>query len=132
MYEIKSDGTLYAIYESDQPTKNKTNWYGDDKQFLQVARFCYDKDKNFKCHKHKTRQRISDLTQEAMMVISGQLEASIYDNNKNLLDTVILKAGNFIIVYAGCHAYKVLSDDTVFLEFKNGPFTTVEEDKDFV
>jgi hypothetical protein len=45
-------------------------------------------------------------------------------------DRAILKAGDFIMLYDGGHGFKVLQDNTVFIEVKNGQFVTVEQDKD--
>ena len=68
-------------------------------------------------------------TQEAWVVISGKLLAEIYDIDDSVLKNIIIEEGGAIILYRGGHALEVLEDNTIFYEFKNGPYGGIENDK---
>lgn len=70
-------------------------------------------------HKNVDRQNIS--SSEALIVREGRLEIDIYDQNKTLLATRELQAGDFVLMVSGGHGFRVL-EATVLLEIKLGPY----------
>jgi mannose-6-phosphate isomerase-like protein (cupin superfamily) len=75
-------------------------------------------------HKNVDRQNIS--SSEALIVREGKLEIDIYDENKNLVATRILEAGDFVLMASGGHGFRVL-EPTVLLEVKLGPYGGAED-----
>lgn len=63
-------------------------------------------------------------------MVDGSMEARIYDNNRNHVETLILEKGDLLILIDGGHGYRILSNETRVLEFKNGPYFSREIDKD--
>lgn len=134
MLEVKDKNNillavLYYQYDLRDLHPNTTTWVGDPQKALQVAMFNYDFSKIFKGHKHIKRPRVNNYTQECIIVFNGELLANLYDNEKNFVDNFIMYSGCFAIFYQGYHEYTVFKAHTRFIEIKNGPFTTVAEDK---
>jgi len=147
MTEIRCEGQLYAVHdtiESIESAKStveipitgnqeNTSWYGDSREAIQASRMCYNKNKAFKAHKHILRPRLNNYTQECLIIYKGLIQVNIYSagaaNLKEHLHTLTAKAGDIIILYRGYHDLKVLEDNSIFFEIKNGEFTNVEEDK---
>ncbi|OGO62137.1 MAG: hypothetical protein A2030_04030 [Chloroflexi bacterium RBG_19FT_COMBO_50_10] len=70
-------------------------------------------------HKNVDRQNIS--SSEALIVRQGRLEIDIYDQNRKLLATRQLQAGDFVLMVSGGHGFRVL-EATILLEVKLGPY----------
>lgn len=132
--EIKKDGITYAVIVPILHFQHsgETQWYGNDDDFIQVARMKYDKSKVFKPHKHKIRPRTIQKTQEAFIVLMGKVKASIYDDKDNLIREVILEEKSIGIFYNGGHGYKIMENGTIIIEVKPGTFTTWQEDKEYL
>ena len=132
MKKIESKGKLYAIYDHMWNPKNEVVWYGEKEDYIQAAKMGYDIDREFKTHRHLFRPRTIPYTQEAIVVVNGCLEASIYNENKTLLDKCLLYNGSIIVLYRGYHGYRVMCDNTIFYEIKHGDFVGVEKDKEYL
>jgi len=140
MREIKEKGITYAIVDTPQSIEQLdmgralegTQWYGDKLEPLQGSRMVYHSGKEFKVHRHKVNIRKTIKTQEAMICLTGKAEVSIYNNDRELIETVTLKSGNIIFLYRGYHGLKIVEDNTILYELKAGQFSTVEEDKEFL
>jgi hypothetical protein len=103
--------------------------YSDDGDFIQVLSWRYDQGKQLLPHIHNEVPRASTVTQEAVIVLSGSLEASVYDDNRQLVKTVELTAGETMVFLAGGHGYQILADDTRVIEVKDGPYPGAEADR---
>ncbi len=132
MKKIEKDGKLYAIYDNLGDIEKVANWYSGNTEAMQVASMFHDKGKVVKPHIHKFRPRSLNHTQECVIVRKGKLAFSFYDNNKEFLDKVILNSGDLIVSFQGYHGMEVLEDGSVYFEIKNGPFTGLNEDKEFM
>ena len=77
----------------------------------------------------KSIPREANITQEMVYVKSGSMLATIFDQEMNFIEEVILKEGDMAIMAYGGHGYKILEDNTKIIEAKNGPFVSVEVDK---
>lgn len=99
---------------------------------LQVSCKKIKKGANFKPHKHNVLERHTTLTQESWVFIKGRVEASFYDINDEIILVTELEAGDCAVVFRAGHSFKVLEDDTILYEFKNGPYYGVEADKQFI
>jgi len=129
MKKVSLKDKVYAIYDHVDNPKNEVTWYGEKEDYLQASKMGFDVDREFRTHKHIPRPREIPYTQEAIVVISGVLEAKVYDDNKNILSTFLLYNGSIGIFYHGYHGFKSMADNTVFYEIKHGQFVGVKEDK---
>lgn len=105
------------------------NFYTNNKDFVQVSTWHYQKDKQTAPHAHKIVERIANRTQEVIYVKTGKIKAQIYTDDDKLCQETILQTGDIAIILAGGHAYEILEDKTQVLEIKNGPYPGLEKDK---
>jgi len=130
--EIKFNGEIYAVVGSiNFNADNKSEWFGNSSDYIQVATMNYNKDKIFRCHKHNRYERSAYLTQEFIYCVEGIAEVTVYSDDKQFIDEIILNQYDFIVLYKGYHQLEILQDKTVLIETKNGPFASVEKDKVF-
>lgn len=80
-------------------------------------------------HRHLPIERSTFGTQESWIIIKGRVLATLYDLDDTLLCAVELKAGSCMIFFRGGHSLKALENDTLFYEFKNGPYYGFDTDK---
>ncbi len=132
MKEITSDNKVYAIVDNINSLEDGVTWYGKESDYIQVCRQNFDTGKKFATHRHIDRPREIPKTQEVLIVINGGLSVTIYDNDKNLIDTQVITPAGVIIFYDGYHGFEALSPTTVFYEVKHGQFVGVEQDKELL
>ena len=120
---------LALIYKNDDWQSGLT-FPTNPSHYLQVGCWYYDKGKTLRAHTHKTYKRTVMRTQEVVYIKKGKILLSIYSNNKELVKEVVLKTGDFAVMFSGGHGYKILTDKTQVLEVKNGPFISAQNDKE--
>ena len=74
-----------------------------------------------KKHIHKSLDRPLSGTSEILFVRQGCLEMDVFDEEKHLLATRELHAGDFVLMVSGGHGFRTL-DPTTLLEVKLGPY----------
>ena len=129
---IECNGIIYAKIYRDSLWPENLNFYTQDKDFVQVSTWNYDKGKHLKAHKHKIAERISNKTQEVIFIKSGSLIAFFYSEDNNLICNKIIKTGDFVIIFTGGHSYDILEDNTQVFEVKNGPYPGLDIDKELI
>lgn len=131
MYTVKHNGVLIAAGGNVNDIEKGLYFYGDGSEMLQWGTMLYNKDKVLQSHVHKVLSRqAKHPTQEFLYIMEGSLEATLYTREKEIIEVRTLNAGDFICLYDGGHGFKVLTDDTKFIEVKHGPFISVEKDKE--
>ena len=83
-------------------------------------------------HKHTKIVRSADLTQEAWVVLQGSVRAKLYDMDDSFIEEVYMSPGSCVVFFRAGHSLEVLEDNTIFYEFKNGPYYGIEADKTFI
>ncbi|MFH1947494.1 MAG: hypothetical protein ABIJ23_05070 [Candidatus Magasanikbacteria bacterium] len=121
--------TLIASYISNEKISDYRNELSPASEFIQVSARNLRSDIKIKSHKHNFQDRTTNLTQEAWVIFSGKLKATLYDLDDSFLEEVILEPGDCIVLFRGGHGLEVLEDNTKFYEFKNGPYYGIETDK---
>lgn len=97
--------------------------------YIQVGTWWYQDGRELAAHRHIKNPRDTDLTQEAIVVMSGGVRVDFYDHEDVCTHSEVLDAGDLAIMLTGGHGYEILEPDTKIIEFKNGPFVSVERDK---
>lgn len=77
-------------------------------------------------HVHVALERRLVGTSEVILVRSGRCELDVYDDDRTLVATRELRAGDVMLMVGGGHGFRIL-EDTVLLEVKQGPYTGLEE-----
>ena len=101
-----------------------------DNEFMQVCGRKMPLGLIVPAHRHIETVRETNLTQESWVLLKGSVKAKFYDTDDCFLCERILLAGDVITLYRGGHSLEVIEDDTIFYEFKNGPYYGIEKDKE--
>ena len=126
---IESNGTRLAIYLPSSSWSKGLTFLSDDKDFIQVGIWGYDKNTKLQPHIHNEVRREISRTQEVIFVKSGGLAAHIFDEEGNFVERLELGSGDVLILIGGGHGYEILDDETYVLEIKNGPYPGTEVDR---
>lgn len=119
---------LHVIYSIGKLSDSRKDLSPDD-QFLQISAMKLGVGKGVEPHRHLENRRTSDITQESIIVISGEVEASYFDVDARLLHRRVLRAGDCTVTFRGGHSFKSLSDETRVYEVKNGPYLGHAKDR---
>jgi len=122
---------LFSINRFEEITSERIDLCPQN-EFLQVSCKKIPCGTQFKPHKHLTLHRATDNTHEAWIVLDGEIEATFYDIDDSVIRVTILKTGDCAVVFRAGHSFKVLKDNTILYEVKNGPYYGQEKDKKFI
>jgi hypothetical protein len=126
---IESKGEKLAIYCPSSSWGKGLTFLTEDKDFIQVGIWRYDKGKKLQAHIHNEVTREITRTQEVIFVKSGKVVAHIFNEEEELAKSLELHPGDVLIVLRGGHGYDVIEDNTSVLEIKNGPYPGAEADR---
>tara|TARA_R110002020_G_scaffold124281_5_gene281239 strand:+ start:509 stop:937 length:429 start_codon:yes stop_codon:yes gene_type:complete len=101
-----------------------------ESEYLQVSGRYLKKGTIVASHKHTHIDRESDITQEAWIILQGKIKTCLYDLDDSLLYEAEIGQGDCIVIFRGGHSLEVLEEDTIFYEFKNGPYYGADLDKE--
>lgn len=82
-------------------------------------------------HYHKAFARQIDDLQQMFVVQRGVVAVELYSDERKLIDEIVLRAGDAIVLIHGIHAIRVI-EDMQCISVKQGPFLGSENDKIFV
>jgi len=100
-----------------------------EKEYLQASISRLKKDFKIKAHKHKSFERKIYKTQEAWFLYEGKIVAEFFDiDNQKVAERNFVK-GDLVTVFNGGHSFKT-TENSIFLEFKNGPYFGREVDRE--
>ena len=112
---------LVSVVSLSSLTQDRTN-ASEEKEILQVSLMRLPEGKSIAPHRHLLVSRITEGTSEAWIVISGSVQAKIFDLDNSPVATVDLVTGDCMVLYRGGHSFTVMADNTVLYEVKNGPY----------
>lgn len=81
-------------------------------------------------HLHHPIERRILGTCEVLLVSKGRCEIDIYDDERQKVDSRELRQGDIMIMVGGGHGFR-MTEDTVLLEVKQGPYPGVQEKERF-
>jgi hypothetical protein len=123
------DKLIFSLFRFSEITERRTD-LSPDEEILQVCGRKMNQGVFVPAHRHLETNRNTNLTQEAWVLLKGKVKAIFYDLDDSYLCKRIINSGDVVVLYRGGHALEVLEDDTIFYEFKNGPYHGVEKDKE--
>jgi len=92
----------------------------------QVGFVAYKAGSEIPRHAHLPLERHLVGTTEVLVVREGRCLLDAYDDERNLVDTREIAAGDVVLLIGGGHGFRML-EDTLFLELKQGPYLGVDE-----
>lgn len=111
------------------PLPDRTSFVTPDSCNQQVGYICRPEGDNIPRHFHRPIERTLVGTTEVLLVLKGQVAVDFYDDDKKIIAERILNEGDLIIIVAGGHGFRMLSE-TVMLEIKQGPYPGIAEEKE--
>jgi hypothetical protein len=97
---------------------------------LQVGFIVYPAGGEIARHVHRPLERYIVGTSEVLVVKKGRCLIDIYNDEREVVATRELRAGDVMLMVGGGHGFRML-EDTVFLEIKQGPYTGLDEKERF-
>ena len=125
----QEDRLIFSLLRFEQISERRTD-LSPDSEFMQVCGRKMSSGTYVPAHRHIETNRNTNLTQEAWVLLRGSVRAKFYDIDDTFLCERFLSAGDVITLYRGGHSLEVIEDDTIFYEFKNGPYYGTEKDKE--
>jgi hypothetical protein len=132
MKEIKYQGETAAIFHKNHEWKNGLDFLTPESSFIQTGTWLYQAGIELKAHKHLYNERIVEKTQETVIVLTGKMRIDLYDDEKNIFHQEELCEGDLAILLSKGHGYCILENNTRIVEVKNGPFFSLEKDKELL
>jgi cupin fold WbuC family metalloprotein len=128
--KITDSGTTLAIIIRSGDWEPGLNFISASEDLQQVGLWHYADGTRLTPHIHLLNPRSVPHTQEVVFVKQGKVRANVYSEDRKPVQSVELKTGDFMVMLKGGHGYDILENNTQVLEVKNGPFTSVEKDRE--
>lgn len=87
----------------------------------QLAYMHHPKGKIIDAHVHNHEERNIVLTQEVLMIKKGILRVDFYKEDYSYLESILLYAGDIILLASGGHGFEVV-EEVEMVEIKQGPY----------
>ena len=120
---------ILGVMRYDELSEYRTDLCPDN-EYLQISGRKLKKKLKVGAHKHIPFERKTEITQEAWVVLKGAIKGTFYDLDDSILYETVVGQGDVIVLFRGGHSLEVLDEDTIFYEFKTGPYYGVDVDKE--
>jgi len=127
--KVQPEKLILSTIKKEQITEYRCD-ISPEEEYLQVSARKIKKGTKVKAHKHIEVDRVSDITQESWIVLNGSIKGTFYDLDGSFLSELILHEGDVVVLFRGGHSLEVLEENTIFYEFKTGPYLGLENDKE--
>jgi hypothetical protein len=119
---IRYGNKVVARIIYSQSLEGPFKFFTKDEDNLQIARWNHPKGYQCKPHIHNVLAKTIHIVHEAIFVLRGELLVTFYTPEGKPICERILREFDICHSMSCGHGYKVLTDDTKVVEFKNGPF----------
>ena len=116
-----NDKTLAIIIPSDYKSEGGVEFFTPNDFSQQLAFMSHKKGKVIDAHTHNIVAREVKYTKEVLIIRKGKLRVDFYDDDRNYIESHIIKEGDVILLAYGGHGFEVL-EDCDFIEVKQGPY----------
>jgi uncharacterized protein with PhoU and TrkA domain len=118
---IAQNGAVLAYLVRGGPSPERTTFLTPHECNLQVGRVVYAAGGEIARHTHLPIERHIVGTTEVLLVERGRCSVDVYADDRSVVATRELQAGDMLIAVGGGHGFHVM-DDVVLLEIKQGPY----------
>lgn len=119
---IKKKDKLLAIVVRNSYQCEGVDFITPNEFSQQLAYMHHPAGKVIDAHVHNLVHRNVVLTQEVLFIKNGKLRVDFYDDYKDYLESIVLEAGDVILLTSGGHGFKVL-EEVEMIEIKQGPYS---------
>lgn len=128
--QISRDGRVLAIIIQSDADSDRTAFMTEEQATFQAGFVAYPAGGSVAAHLHLPVHRDVIGTSEFLLVRKGRCFVDIYGDERELVASRELRAGDAVISVGGGHGFRMI-EDTVLLEIKQGPYTGVAEKERF-
>lgn len=128
--EIKKKDKRLAIVIKNNYQSDGVNFLTPNEYSQQVAYMHHPTGKVIDAHVHNMVHRNVVMTQEVLLIKRGRLRVDFYDDYEDYLESIVLEAGDIILLVSGGHGFTVLEEVEMF-EVKQGPYSGDADKKRF-
>lgn len=115
---------LHVIIDTNEPFENRADLTSAE-QWLQVSVLNLAKGRKVNPHIHNPREQVASsapgVTQECWIVLRGEIKASLFDLDRNLLHEQKMPPGHVLVTFYGGHSLES-EIGALMVECKNGPY----------
>ena len=128
--QITYNNKLLALIVFKKFSKPGIHFFTPNDLSQQLAFMSHPAGKVISPHVHNPLPREVEYTQEVLFIRKGKLRIDFYDNEKNYLESRVLKDGDVILLVSGGHGFEIL-EDLEMIEVKQGPYVGDHEKTKF-
>lgn len=129
--QIKKKDKLLAVVIRNNYTCEGIDFITPNEYSQQVAYMHHPDGKVIEAHIHNLVHRNVVMTQEVLVIKRGKLRVDFYDDYEDYLESIILSAGDVILLISGGHGFTVL-EEVEMIEVKQGPYSGDADKKKFI
>ncbi len=129
--KVEYEGNTFALVVRRSYEREGVTFVTSPDNALQFGVMNHPQGTEVKAHIHRSLPRTINEVQELLHIDYGEVEAEFYNSNGKKLGSLILNAGDTILLLSGGHGFNILRDSKI-IEVKQGPYVSVEEDKVFL
>jgi len=126
---VSKHGEIFAIVLRKSYAGRGPNFFTPGEFSQQLGLLTHPKGKVVHRHRHKLVRREIFRTQEVLVVLEGRIRVELFDDAGAAVRTVLLRAGDAILLARGGHKVTILQDAKI-IEVKQGPYAGFD-DKEF-
>jgi hypothetical protein len=127
---IRAAGALVGYVIRADAATHSTSFITPDEVTLQAGFVVYGAGGEVTPHVHLPIERNIVGTSEFLLVRSGRCVVDFYDAERHLIASTTLGPGDAVLSVSGGHGFQ-MTEDTVLLELKQGPFVGGTEKERF-
>lgn len=124
---ITFNGKQLALIIRKRFEKNGIEFFTPDTYSQQLAYMKRPSGHIIPPHIHNPVRREVQFTNEVLFIRSGRLRVDFFNDNAIYMESVIVEAGDVILLVAGGHGFEMLEESEI-IEVKQGPYAG-EDDK---
>jgi mannose-6-phosphate isomerase-like protein (cupin superfamily) len=121
VYRVIHNDELLALIIPHDFSEPGIHFFTPGELSQQLAYLRHPAGKIIQPHLHNPVRREVHFTQEVLFIKRGKLRVDFYDNEQKFLESLILEAGDVILLAAGGHGFEVL-EEVEMVEVKQGPY----------
>lgn len=133
MKRVEQNGDLIAlIIDTVRDFKPGVHFISDPAWPLQIGLLAHRGGHAVPAHRHFERENAGKtMTQEFLLVVSGEMEVDFYDAEGALFRSETLFPGQALLQIRGGHGFRFPVSSQI-LELKIGPYLGLDQDKQFI
>jgi hypothetical protein len=121
VHKIYHKGVLLSIIIRAGFEKNGIEFFTPDDFSQQLAYMKHPKDYVIPPHVHNVVKREVQFTKEVLIIKKGKVRVDFYDEDKNYLESSIVRTGDVILLAFGGHGFEMMEESEI-IEVKQGPY----------